>query len=96
MLTRRWIPTKLDLLVAQAIGYKLRPTSAFETLSIDGDIPFYHWTLAVGALTDGLELDAFDGVIYGTPTETGRFEFTVEVEEYGGTAVTRTFTLEVA
>jgi hypothetical protein len=31
---RRWLPTKLDLLVAQAIGYTLRPTSAFAPLQI--------------------------------------------------------------
>jgi hypothetical protein len=30
----RWLITKLDLLTAQAIGYKLRPTSAFAPLSI--------------------------------------------------------------
>src|SRR4029078_9736742 len=32
---RRWTITKLDLLVAQAIGYTLRPTSAFTPLAID-------------------------------------------------------------
>jgi hypothetical protein len=32
---RRWLPTKLDLLVAQAIGYTLRPTSAFAPLQIN-------------------------------------------------------------
>ncbi|MEX0900534.1 MAG: Ig domain-containing protein [Gammaproteobacteria bacterium] len=116
MLTRRWMITKLDLLVAQAIGYKLRPTSAFRALAVTtasalpggyaalpyaapieavGGIPFYHWTVAVGALPEGLELDAFDGVLYGTPSETGTFEFTVEVEEYGGQTMTRTITLEI-
>jgi hypothetical protein len=32
---RRWTITKLDLLVAQAIGYTLRPTSAFTPLTIN-------------------------------------------------------------
>jgi Putative Ig domain len=31
---RRWLITKLDLLVAQAVGYTLRPTSAFTSLAI--------------------------------------------------------------
>lgn len=31
---RRWTITKLDLLIAQAIGYQLRPTTAFAPLSI--------------------------------------------------------------
>ncbi|HEV2950269.1 MAG TPA: Ig domain-containing protein, partial [Gemmataceae bacterium] len=30
---RRWLITKTDLLVAQAIGYRLRPTSPFEPLT---------------------------------------------------------------
>jgi hypothetical protein len=34
MPARRWLPTKVDLLVAQAIGYTLRPTSAFAPLQI--------------------------------------------------------------
>ena len=34
MPARRWTITKLDLLVAQAIGYTLRPTSAFAALAI--------------------------------------------------------------
>ena len=31
---RRWFITKLDLLAAQAVGYKLRPTAAFAPLTI--------------------------------------------------------------
>jgi hypothetical protein len=33
----RWLPTKGDLLFAQAIGYRLRPTSAFRALTLDTD-----------------------------------------------------------
>jgi hypothetical protein len=33
----RWLPTKTDLLYAQAIGYRLRPTSAFAPLTLDTD-----------------------------------------------------------
>jgi hypothetical protein len=52
---RRWTITKLDLLVAQAIGYTLRPTSAFIPVTIDTTaLPrgalgeFYSQTLAAG------------------------------------------------
>jgi hypothetical protein len=31
----RWVPTKTDLLLAQAIGYRLRPTSAFAPLTFE-------------------------------------------------------------
>jgi hypothetical protein len=55
---RRWLITKLDLLVAQAIGYTLRQTSAFVPLSIstttliNGKVPWpYAATLqAVGGI----------------------------------------------
>lgn len=33
---RRWLMTKLDLLNAQAVGYALRPTSAFAPLALPG------------------------------------------------------------
>lgn len=35
MVDGRWLPTKGDLLFAQAIGYRLRPTSAFAPLTIN-------------------------------------------------------------
>ncbi len=42
---KRWLLTKLDLLDAQAIGYTLRPTSAFAPLSVSSNAP------PAGALT---------------------------------------------
>lgn len=33
---RRWLTTKLDLLIAQAVGYRLRATSAFQPLMLGG------------------------------------------------------------
>lgn len=117
MLVRRWIPTKLDLLIAQAIGYTLRPTSAFTPLSIvteelpdatagapyavevepRGGIPFYDWQVSAGSLPPGLELDRFDGIIFGTPDEPGEYTFTVSVTDYPPRrdTATRTYTLTV-
>jgi uncharacterized protein (TIGR03437 family) len=99
---RRWFITKLDLLLAQAVGWKLRQTSAFipvsistgsvpvgvmgqpyaQSLAAQGGIPFYNWTVASGALPDGLQLDSFSGAISGTPTRAGSFTFTVRLQEY--------------
>ena len=56
----RWLVTKLDLLVAQAVGYKLRRTSPFEPLSIVDE-----------ELHPGQLMETYSGtltVIGGTPT----------------------------
>jgi hypothetical protein len=98
----RWLITKLDLLCARAVGYPLRPTSAFEPLRLrtealpggavgrryeakleaTGGIPFYNWEVTAGAIPAGLALDPFRGVIRGTPSRPGAFEFTVRVRDY--------------
>ena len=61
----------------------------------DGGNPFYDWSVSAGRLPDGLILDRFDGVVFGTPTRTGTYEFTVQVEEYGGDVASETYTLTV-
>jgi hypothetical protein len=115
---RRWLITKLDILVAQAIGYRIRQTSAFVPLALagrplsqgtrwrpyvsglqaTGGIPFYNWTVAAGALPDGLTLNAFTGTISGAPTKAGTFNFTIRVQEYveGGSGVTASFSIDIA
>ncbi len=117
MPARRWLITKLDLLVAQAIGYRLRDTSPFapasitttalarggvggfysQTLQARGGVPFYRWTVSVGSLPPGLELDSFTGTITGNPTAAGSYAFTARLEEYDETApaVERAFTIRV-
>lgn len=58
----------------------------------------YQWTLVGGALPTGLELE-LEGTpstrIIGTPTVTGTFNFTVEVEDFFGNSATQAFTLVV-
>ncbi len=113
--TRRWFITKLDLLVAQAIGYKLRPTSAFAPVNIananlppgftgksysngataQGGIPFYRWTVVSGSLPAGLQLDSFTGKIFGVPITVGTSNFTLQLQDYGGSVVTSQVTMAI-
>ena len=54
------------------------------TLSADGDEPIT-WTVVSGSLPAGLTLNPNTGAISGTPTATGRANFTVEAANSEGT-----------
>jgi len=52
-----------------------------ESLSVTGQVDPVLWRIAAGSLPMGLNLDANSGEISGTPTETGSFDFSVEVTD---------------
>ena len=51
------------------------------TLVAEGGTEPYTWDVSAGDLPEGLELDSDTGVISGTPTTVGGYDFTVEVED---------------
>ncbi len=53
----------------------------------------YTWGLAEGALPDGLQVSG--DRLSGTPTEVGRYEFTLRVEDRLGSATERSFSIRV-
>ncbi|HVU24146.1 MAG TPA: chitobiase/beta-hexosaminidase C-terminal domain-containing protein [Opitutus sp.] len=65
-----------------------------QTLLAGGEAPFT-WSLAGGALPDGLMLSG-DGTISGTPTTVGLGSFSVQVADANGDTATRAFDLTVA
>ena len=88
---------------ALTIGTQTLPTATATlpftfNLSASGGIPFYDWTVVGGALPSGMVLDRFTGVLSGTPSTNGTFNFSVRLRDYrentGG--VTNTFTMTVA
>jgi hypothetical protein len=57
-----------------------------QTLKASGGTGNYTWSVAAGELPPGLTLDSNSGVISGTPTQTGKYEFTAEVTDGSSTA----------
>lgn len=49
-----------------------------------GQSPYGSWSLASGAFPPGLTLNATTGVLSGSPTTAGPFEFTVAIPDANG------------
>ena len=63
-------------IITSALSDGLLGTVYDETLEATGDAPIT-WSIDIGKLPDGLSMDAAAGTIFGTPTSTGAFSFTV-------------------
>ena len=55
----------------------------------------YEWLLAGGMLPDLIRLNKQTGVLYGTPREIGKFQFTLRLTDSTGTFVESSYTLEI-
>ncbi len=65
------------------------------TLATSGGVTPYTWAIDSGAPPTGLTLTGSTGVISGTPTATGTFNFTVRVTAANGQSVTKPLSLVV-
>jgi hypothetical protein len=86
-----------DLIVTTsslASGVAGTPYSA--TLAASGGIPGYTWAIVGGSLPGGLSLNAGNGVISGTPTSAGTFDFTVQASDAQTPPDTATRVLSIA
>ena len=66
------------------------------TLAAAGGSTPYTWTVSAGGLPGGLTLDAKSGSIFGTPTASGSFTFTVKVTDNASNTATKQFSIAVA
>jgi uncharacterized repeat protein (TIGR03803 family) len=69
-------------------------TTYSQTLTASGGQTPYSWTNSLGALPSGLHLST-NGVISGTPTNSGTFNFTVKVTDALSETATQPLTLTV-
>jgi hypothetical protein len=67
-----------------------------QTVSGSGGTGPYTFTLSSGALPNGLMLNATTGVISGTPTAAGTFNFTITATDANGCPGTRPYTMGIA
>jgi|GEM_PF-1479346 len=85
---------------AVAITTTTLPTVNWNTpvslaLAAQGGLPQYSWTVASGSLPPGLSLSA-PGVISGTPTASGSYNFTAKVTDQNAQMASQALTLTVS
>lgn len=71
-----------------ATGYRL-------DLSATGGTVPYKWAVIGGALPSGLGLDPDTGIISGSPSSVGPYDFVVQATDFAGLIATRLFTIVV-
>jgi hypothetical protein len=94
-----WTVTNLDSLVFFSVGTTILPAAqvgyvySTQLQPRGGNAP-YVWSLnaSSAALPDGLTLSP-DGLITGTPTTDGTYDFTIDVSEGGGRTATQDLTI---
>jgi hypothetical protein len=66
-----------------------------QAIGVAGGSSPYTWSITSGALPSGLTINSSTGIISGTPTITGGFNFMVTVRDRAGQAVSRSYKLSV-
>ena len=66
-----------------------------QSLTAEGGIPPYKWSIITGILPPGLNLDVDKGEIFGTPTTAGSYELLLKVTDSNGVSNARRFPIPV-
>ncbi|HUK15634.1 MAG TPA: putative Ig domain-containing protein [Bryobacteraceae bacterium] len=82
--------TSAPALPAAATGAVYR-----QAFSAAGGTPPYVWSVSAGSLPGGMTLDSSTGILSGTPTAAGTFNFTVTVTDSNSVAAQQPFSIAV-
>jgi hypothetical protein len=85
---------------ALLIGDTAIPDSQVESpftfqLTASGGVAPYRWALLAGGLPPGVALDPNTGLISGTPTQAGTFNFTVSVTDAAQTSASKSISITI-
>ncbi|MFI5293916.1 MAG: putative Ig domain-containing protein [Thermodesulfovibrionales bacterium] len=70
-------------------------TPPVEQITAAGGAAPYTWSISGGNLPNGLSIDPSTGRIFGVPSQSGQFLFTVKVTESGGQIATKSFMISI-
>jgi subtilisin family serine protease len=73
----------------------VRDISYSQTMSVTGGVPPYSFSRIAGSLPTGLTLNSSTGLISGTPTEAGAYNFTIQVTDRNNDTATADYGLAV-
>jgi hypothetical protein len=83
------------LIQTSSIPVAVAGLSYNQQLSGSGGLPPYNWTIASGSLPAGLTLDASSGMVSGTTTDKGTFNFAVSLIDQAHSTATKAMSLSV-
>ncbi len=87
-------PLPLSITTTAALPTAVVNVAYSKTLAAFGGVQPYTWSVSGGTLPDGLTLDP-SGVLSGTPTTAGPYNFDLQVEDSGSRTKTQTFTMAI-
>ncbi len=90
------ISSPLTIATAPSLPTGTVNTSYSQTLGATGGTPPYSWSITSGSLPGGLNLNSTNGNISGTPTSSGNFSFTAQVNDVASGTASKTFSLTIA